>query len=162
MIRLIIAFFGLVLIWLLWRKDLNKQQKIAAILALLAMFIAGTWWEIGRDKPSDKLVELTSVTVCDVKVTPSYRTNYQVDLCVQNSSDRPLVRIGYTLMAQLCAANDCQQIEQISREIPVSVGANSRNTIRENVRFEELAQTDQSSPDRELVFKASIDSLLAK
>jgi len=157
MIRLIIAFFGLVLIWLLWRKDLNKQQKIAAIVALILLFIGGTWWEIGRDKPRDDSVALDSVTVCDVTASPSYRTNYQVDLCVQNDSDHPLVRLGFTVSAEACEENDCTQIQQVSREIPVTIPANSRKTIRENIRFEEINEGDKN-----VSFKATIDSLLAK
>jgi hypothetical protein len=124
------------------------------------LFIGGTWWEIGRDKPRTDAVALESVSPCGVVVTPSYRTNYQVELCVQNSSGRGLTRIGYTVVAESCkpeTTNECVEVEQISREIPVSIQANSRKTIRENIRFEEIVEGDES-----IQFSATIDSLLAK
>jgi len=140
MIRLIIAFIGVFLIWVVFFSESSKNQKTAIVVISLLLCILGFWFESNLGKPRADVVQASQIETCGVVASHSYRSNFDLDLCLKNNADEgDVTRLSFTIAAQRC--NDqgvCDQIQSIDRALLVDLPAKETLQLKQNLSFSEL------------------------
>ena len=142
MIRLIIIFLGLLLIWLLFFSGFNKQRKILFSAFIVLFAGLGIWYEQSGKTPRANLVETGQVFSCGVSAQHSYRTNYDIEFCLQNNSDYELARVGLDFMVSKCLNGNCTEVQAVHKEFPVKLLAGQQAKLTENLNFDQVSETD--------------------
>lgn len=101
-------------------------------------------YETYDGKPRSGLIEASDIKVCAVDVKPSYRSDYALKLCVQNTQGKATVkRIEFELTASQCVNSDeCQDLETVTRDLPVVIGPEQRIELQQTLRFDVLSKQD--------------------
>jgi len=137
MIRVIIVFVGLSMIWVLFFSNFSKQKKafISVIAAILC--ITGIWYESNASKPSANLINISQIESCGVQTKNSYRTNYDINLCIRNTAaNAKIMRIEFSVIASSCEGQDqCQELQRVRRELAVEIAPSSEAQITQNLNF---------------------------
>lgn len=146
MIRLVILLLFLILFWLLMASGFERRRKIVLGLLLIGLAI-GAFLVDGYDKRElENLVEESQVQSCGIKATHSYRSNYDLELCVQNLAEKgSLSRLKMAIVAQKCSVKNeqpCLQLERVIRDIPVKIGPTSQQLILQNLSFKQVDPND--------------------
>lgn len=140
MIRLLIALIGGFLIWVLFFSSFSKQKKI--VIAVLAVLISalGLGYEIISQQPVKGAMALTSVEACGVHAKHTYRTNFDLNICVNNVAEQgDITRIGFSIIASYCEEpNSCVEVERVRRDLNVELRASDNLVIEQNLAFNEL------------------------
>jgi len=145
MIRLIIALIGILLLWLWVASPFTKRVKIIGTVVAMAAAIAAVAYEIYDNKPRQGLITADQLTVCNLKVSHSYRSDYKVELCIKNDSKATLKRLSFLVSAERCDTQGaCQAIETASADIPVTLATGGEKTINQTLRFERIASDDNA------------------
>lgn len=138
MIRLFIIVIGLFLIWVLFFSSFTKQRKTAITLLALGMSVIGVWLESSAGLPRAGVIEVGDISSCGVLAKHSYRSNFDLQICVRNNaSDGEVKLLGLSIIAQNCTAPDnCLMLETVQRDASVSIGPNSEITLKQNLSFD--------------------------
>ena len=141
MIRLIIIAIGLFLIWVLFVANLSRQRKIAIAAIAVALSVAAIWLESSLGTPRENLLATSDIEDCGTSATHSYRSDFDISLCLQNNSKIARVtRLGFEVLALQCnAAQECQEVQRVAREVPVDLAANSRSTLKQSLSFDQVS-----------------------
>lgn len=147
MIRLVILLLFLILLWLLAASGFERRRKIVLGLLLIGSAIALFLFE-GYDKRElSSLVLESQVQSCGVSAKHSYRTNFDLQLCVQNLADVGTIsRMKMAVVAQTCTSDNvpCLQLERVIRDIPVKITPKSQSLILQNLSFKQVDPNDLS------------------
>lgn len=148
MIRLVILLLFLILLWLLAASGFDRRRKIVFGLLLIASAIGLFLFE-GYDKRElTNLISENQVQSCGVSAEHSYRTNFDLQLCIQNLAETGTIsRLKMAIVAQTCSANEvstCLQLERVIRDIPVKISAKSQSLILQNLSFRQVDPNDLS------------------
>lgn len=148
MVRLVVLLLFVILFWLLVASGFERRRKIVLGVLLICLAVAGFVFE-GYDKRELKnLISQSQVQSCGVSAKHSYRTNYDLQLCVQNLADNGSIsRLKMAIVAQKCSPNDtqeCLQLERVIRDIPVKIAAKSQAHILQNLSFKLVDPADQN------------------
>ena len=155
MIRLLILLLGLFVFWVLFFSALRKQQKIIISLAVVLFAVAGAWFEGYGDTPRFGLIEPEQVVVCGVSGHHSYRTNYQIQFCLENQAENAMVeRLELRFIALDCSAGECQEIDSVSKQLNIQLSPQQQIEKTTNLAFNKLAR--ESSPQTWLVEVISV------
>lgn len=144
MIRLIIALLGLFLIWVLFFSKQSKERKIAITAITVLLSVSGLWYESSSGKPSNKLVSPNQINICGVRAEHSYRSNFDVFLCLENTADTGHVkRASFSIIASQCndstTTNNCTEIQRVKRDIAVEIAPKSSQQVKQNQSFAKVA-----------------------
>lgn len=142
MIRLVILVLFLILLWLLIASGFERRRKIVIGLLLVATAVAGFIFE-GYDKHElSNLVAESQVQSCGISAKHSYRTNYDLKLCVQNFAEiGSISRLKMAIVAKICPpaqGQECLELARVIRDIPVKIVPQSQVTILQNLSFKDV------------------------
>lgn len=147
MIRLIILILFLILLWLLLASGFERRRKIILSLLLIGV-VVGAFLLDGYDKRElTNLVAESQVQSCGVTAKHSYLTNYDLQLCVQNLSEKgSLSRLQMAIVAKKCVRKDepeCLELDRVIRDIPVKIPPKSERQLLQNLSFENVDKNDE-------------------
>jgi len=137
MIRLIILVIGVFLIWVLFFSNFSKQRKIVIAAIAIVISIFGVWLESTVGKPKSSIVNTADVVSCGVSAVHSYRSNFDLSLCLQNNSANGRVkRIALSIIAAKCTTqDDCREVQRQQRELPIDLAPSAKVTLQQNLSF---------------------------
>jgi len=137
MIRVIIALLGAFIIWVLFFSKFNKNTKIALVFCSILLSVLGFWFESGANKPRKDLVQTSQLSSCGVIAKHTYRTNFDIDLCISNSAEvGDVKRIGLSVVAHQCESlSACVELQRVERELSVDLPALESVTLSQNLNF---------------------------
>ena len=139
MIRLIIIVIAIFLIWVFFFSGFEKRRNILVSVVAVLICAAGMGWESYSKKPRSNLVNATQLVSCGVQAEHSYRSNYDLQICLNNTaSEGRIKRIDMTISAQQCDAGNCAVIEQVARSLSVDIAPQASSTLRENLSFKQV------------------------
>ena len=140
MIRLLIAVVGLFIIWVLFFSTFSKQRKALLVGVSLVLGIFGLWYESGANKPRAKIVKIEQVVNCGVSAKHSYRSNFDIDLCLENTNEKGNIkRLELAIIAQQCdVQNNCTQLQEVVRSLAIDLPASSKTTLAQNLNFDKV------------------------
>lgn len=152
MVRLLIPIVAIAIIWLLLFSSFSKRVRISASLALVVLMVFGLWLDTNDKALSTKLVSAEQIVSCGVKATPTYRSNYDLELCLENTADFGTVqRLQMRYSALSCVAATCETLVATEERLSLSLASGQRVVHTENVAFSGLPEGVQ-----ELVFSAEV------
>ena len=153
MIRILILLLAVFIIWTLFFSDFSKQRKV--IISCLAVVIAvfGLWFDQSGQTPKEGLIAYSEIEVYALSAKHSYRSNYDFTFCLKNNSQAATVkRLTIKIIAQDCQQGECNQLEAVSKDFAISIGAGEQIEHTENSQFDAL---DPSSKDIEWKIEVS-------
>lgn len=139
MIRLILGLSGVFLLWLWLFSPFSRRAKTITTIVAIVLFVALVSYESYDNKPRYGLIEPNQVPLCGSQVRYSYRTDYKLALCIDNTSSRTIKRLTFDVLAKQCdAVGQCNELELVSRDLPITVAPNGRYEFTETLRFDQL------------------------
>lgn len=157
MIRVVVLLIGVFLIWVLFFSWMSKKKKIYLTVTCVALCVAALILDSYRDSPRNGIVQVSQIELCGVQAKHSYRTNFDVDICMKNIADLGTVkRIQYEIIAQSCdAAGQCEEIQRVKRDRQAEISNSQQVTISDNVSMTKV------NPDSANHWKVDVLSLQA-
>ena len=157
MIRVILALIGFALIFIWLGAPISRKSKMFVTVLSLVAAIGLVVLEVHSNKPREGMVDLKQLVLCDQQIEHSYRSDFRVNLCLENQSDFVVKRIEYSVTAQQCqGAESCEVIQVSQRDRLVNLKAQETKNIQDTLRFEKV---DPESTD--IVWSARILSIKA-
>lgn len=157
MIRLIILALGTFLIWMLFFSGFSKQRRIVVSVLAIVVSAAGLWLEQRGETPRGGRMLTTELVSCGVSGKHSYRTNFDIEFCLENQSARATVkRVGLKFVAKQCIRGECREVQSISKELSLDLAPAERSTQTENINFSMIDPLDKS-----VVWSVQTDSVKA-
>ena len=142
MIRLVILILFVILLWLLIASGFERRKKMV-LGALLILSAIGAFLFEGYDKRDlPNLVDESQVQSCGVTAKHSYRSNFDLNLCVQNLAEKGVIsRLKMAIVAKKCSSSDaesCLEIDRVVRDIPVKISPKAEVTLLQNLSFKNV------------------------
>jgi len=137
MIRILIVIVVLFLIWLMFVADFERRKKIViAVFALAAGGIA-VWFEGYGERPKVGIVGLDQVHICGVSSVHSYRSNFNVSVCLQNKAKKGTIqRLTVDVSVEQCKqADQCVLLNTVRRDVAFVLAPDSQQTLEQNLNF---------------------------
>ena len=140
MIRLIIVLVFLFLVWVLYVSGFEKPRKIRISIIALVLCAIGFWFD-GYDKRQVRnFVDINDVASCGVSAKHSYRTNFDLAICVQNNAEKGTIsRLNIAVIASQCEAQTCIQLQRVERSTLVNIPSNAMVTLEQNLAFDDVS-----------------------
>ena len=147
MIRIIILAIGVFLLWVLFLSPFSKRQKIVIGACAACVLALGLWYESHGKTPKSGLIKVSEIVSCGASGEYSYRSNYNVDICLQNNSTIATVqRIGLRVSARSCENSNCIELDAVDKEISLQISPQQKVHTIQNLPFDKLdAQTPNLS-----------------
>lgn len=141
MIRIILALIAVFIIWVLFFSKFTKERKIVIVALVVVVSFLGVWYESSVGKPRLNIVEPSQIINCGVSAEHSYRTNFDINLCVQNTSEFAKVkRLELSIIAQQCTTlSECIELQRVVRDLSVELTPNSSIMLKQNLSFNNVA-----------------------
>ena len=143
MIRVIIVLVFLFLLWVLYGSGFEKPRKIRISIIALILFAAAFWFD-GYDKRELRnLVAVTDVGGCGVSGQFSYRTNFDLSICVTNNATKGTIsRLKLAVIASRCEAQTCTELQRVERSLLVSIAPATSVTLEQNLSFDKVSPSE--------------------
>ncbi len=140
MIRVIIVLVFLFLVWVLYVSGFEKPRKIRISIIALILCGIGFWFD-GYDKRQvSNFVSIDDVVSCGVNAEHSYRTNFDLAICVQNNAEKGTIsRLNMAVIASQCDAQTCTQLQRVERSMLVNIPPKSLSTVDQNLSFDDVS-----------------------
>lgn len=137
MIRLIILALGVFVIWVLFVSEFDRRRKVLITIAAVFVAALGLWFGQASQAPRTGIVSTADIVTCGVNVSHSYRSNFDIDFCLENrSADGTVKRLGLEFQASSCIQPECEKVQSVTKEIPVDIAPGTRLQRVENLRFD--------------------------
>jgi len=137
MITLVIVVVVLYLIWLLFIVDVTRQKKLA--IAGFTLFVACVLlWIEGRDERLENdLIKVDQVHICGVQSSHTYRTNFDVSVCLENRSQVGVIqRIAIEVLAEDCQNEvTCDSLGKVQYDVLFELPPGETQTLKQNLDF---------------------------
>lgn len=157
MIRLIILALGVFLIWMLFFSGFSKQRRVIVSVLAIVVCVAGLWLEQRGETPRSGRMPVSELVDCGVSGKHSYRTNFDIEFCLENQSARATVKhVGLKFMAMQCEHGDCREVQTITKRLTINLAPSQRSTQTENINFSMIDPLDES-----VVWRVQTDSVKA-
>ena len=138
--------YTIIIVWLMFFSGFSKRARIIASLALTAVLFLGLWLEDAGKNPRTNLIKPEQISVCGVSGEFSYRSNYNVTICLRNESpDSELRRIVLGIAALDCAGGECTEVERVEKQIQLVLAPGEQSEIVQNLRFDKLPHADPAA-----------------
>jgi len=142
-IRLIVLIVFLFLIWVLFASGFERRRKIYVSVASVVLCVAILLIDGYSKRESTALIANTDIKVCDVSAKHTYRSNFDVYICLKNTHQTvTLSRLNMEVIASECVANECQELQRVPRDIPIQLQALSEIEISQNLSFDKVSSTN--------------------
>ncbi len=145
MIRVIIVLIFLFLVWVLYASGFEKPRKIRICIIAIVLCSIGFWFDGYYKRELNNLIDVSQVQVCGVTSEFSYRTNYNLKICLQNeATDATVSRLKMVVIASNCAEQLCVEVQRVERDVLINIAPISRTTLEQNLSFDRV-NPDQNS-----------------
>lgn len=145
MIRLILVVIGLFILWVLFLSEFSKRQKISVCIAALLMCIVGLWVDQSSQTPRENIILVAEIEDCGVSSKYSYRTNFDIEFCLLNSSlTATAKRLAMSFIALNCVDGNCQELQIINKDVSLSLEPETQITLKENLSFDKVGVSLES------------------
>lgn len=139
MIRIFILVIGIFLLWLLFISSFAKKKKIIIGLCAVVLLVTGLWYESRGNTPKAGLIEVGEVISCGTSAEFSYRSNYNVNLCLQNNSTTATVkRLELRVSVLSCEDSICQEVDYSDKGVSLEIEPEQRINTTLNLSFARL------------------------
>lgn len=157
MIRLILVAIGIFIVWVLFLSQFTRQQKIIICTVSLLVCVAGLWFDQSSHTPKEGLISVNEMENCGVNAKHSYRTNFDIELCLRNLSENATAkRVSISYTALNCVAGNCEELQVVNRDIALSLAPQLQLILSDNLNF------DHVDPSLEtVVWVAKVNSIKA-
>jgi len=119
--------------------------------------ITALWLEQKGQMLKSNLIQVSQIADCGVSGTHSYRTNFDIQFCLQNNSPNAILkRIGVDFSALRCVKGNCEGLQTVNKELPVNLAPGARQTFVENFSFSNVEPSAEN-----VVWTATLVSVLA-
>jgi len=144
MIRVIILFVFLFIVWVLYASGFEKPRKVRICVIALILCAIGLWFD-GYDKREvSNLVNISDVESCGLTAKYSYRTNFDMTICVKNDADKgTLSRLDFAVVASYCEKQACTELQRVVRSVPVKIAPASQTTFEQNLSFDKISASQR-------------------
>ena len=116
------------------------------------------WYEQWGNAPRDNLMPTSQLGVCAISAKPTYRSNFDIELCLQNlSPDYRVVRAQLQLSAEQCQQTNCNSLDQISKTLTWNIAPKSEQRKVLNLPMPQAAKL--TAAPESLRFSATIDKV---
>jgi len=144
MIRVIILLIFLFLVWVLYASGFEKPRKIRICIIAIVLCSIGFWFNGYYKRELNNLIGISQVRVCGVTAEFSYRTNYDLKICLQNdATDAAVSRLNVVVIASNCAEQPCVEVQRVERDMLVDIAPKSGMSLEQNLSFDRV-NPDQS------------------
>ena len=143
MLRLLLILLAAVLVWILFFSTFERRTQIITSVSLFVLTITTLWLDSYLSKPKSDNIDITEVAVCGLDVQYSYRTNYNIELCLKNNSASAVLRrVAFEISAQVCSSdNKCTSLQTKSKSRSLELRPGRQTTLADNMSFEQVAAT---------------------
>jgi len=160
MIRLLIIAIGVFLLWVLFVSGFKKRTKIIISVCVLIFSGVGIWFEQADKGLRDNLIMIHEIVDCGVSAEHSYRTNYDVEFCLQNDSLKAMAKhINIDFIALSCLNGECLEIQNINEDVILSLAAQTSITLTKSLEFDKVPQEFEN--EATIVWSISVRSVKA-
>lgn len=138
MIRLIIVVVVIFLIWLLYILHLERKKKVVIAVGALTLCGVAIWLESYDQTARDGVVALDSVQVCGVEGVHTYRSNFDVSICLENNDAVGTVKtVTMEVLAEQCggAAAECVLLKKLTRDFSLVLEPTEGTVLTRNIDF---------------------------
>lgn len=137
MIRLLFIAVALLLLWVVFMSGFSKKHKIWVVVAAMIFSVFAMWLESNWQQPKKDLVQASDVVDCGTTAGHSYRSSFDLIICLRNQADIGHVkRVNFDVIAKRCAQPEaCIEIERVARELSVDLPAQSDLNVKQNLSF---------------------------
>ncbi|MBT8114325.1 MAG: hypothetical protein KJP04_03035 [Arenicella sp.] len=114
-------------------------------LLAIALCAAGLWLEQRGETPRAGRMAVAELVECGVNGKHSYRTNFDIQFCLQNNSSQATVkRVALKFVALQCDLGDCREVQAVSKELACDLAPSERITLTENINFKMVDPLDEN------------------
>jgi hypothetical protein len=146
MIRVIILLIFFFLVWVLYASGYEKPRKIRICIIAIVLCLIGFWVDGYYKRELNNLIDVSQVRTCGVTAEFSYRTNYDLKICLQNdATDAAISRLKVVAIASNCAEQPCVEVQRVERGMLVDIAPISAVTLEQNLSF------DRVNPDQDSI-----------
>ena len=139
MIGLIVLFFFLFLVWVLFASGLERRLKIIVSVLALAFCLVVLLFNGYMNRESNSLIANEDINLCGVSAKHSYRTNFDVTICVENKhSSATLSRLTMQVVASVCDKTTCIEKQRVTRDILMNLGPSAKQNLIQNLSFDAI------------------------
>jgi len=140
MIRVLIALLALFLVWVLFLSGFSKQKKIIISVVTVIVCAAALWLDGYGEKPKEGIVSSANIVSCGLEVVHSYRTNFDIDLCLSNTAERGKVqRLHFAIVASSCdERGECSELQRVERDVLFVIESGQSATLKDNLSFNKI------------------------
>lgn len=139
MVRLLIPIVAVIMIWLLFFSGMSKRLRISLSLVLVAAVLLGLYVDLSDKSLSKKLVAPEKIISCGVSGDYSYRNNYNINLCLENTAKKGQVkRIMVMVTALACEAARCEEVSTSEERISLEIASGAKVSHVQNISFRGL------------------------
>lgn len=137
MIRLLIIVVALVLFWVVFLSDFSRQRKIWVAVGAMLFSAVALWLESNWLQPKKDVVEANQIVDCGTTATHSYRTSFDLMICLRNQASVGRVkRVSFDVVASQCTApGTCQELQRVPRELSIDLPAQTDIELKQNLQF---------------------------
>lgn len=141
MIRLLVIAVAAFLLWVVFFSSFSKKHKIWIVIAGMLFSVCAMWLESSWQEPKRDLIQKTDIEVCGTAAKHSYRSSFDISICLDNQSDKGHVkRLGFDVVASTCnEQQECVEIQRVSRNIQVDLTALTKTTVIQNLDFKRVS-----------------------
>ncbi len=141
MLRVLLLLLTVVLVWILLFSKFEKRTRILVSIALFVSTIFILWFDSYLSAPRSDKIALSDIEVCDLNVNYSYRTSYDIELCLKNNHPSAVLRrVTFAISAQVCASEtECTSVQTQSKSRPLEIPPGEQVTLVDNMMFDQVA-----------------------
>lgn len=138
MIRLLLPLAAILIVVIALFTPFSKRVKIALCVGLSIALVIVLWLGSNGHGLNTSRVTPADIQVCGISGEYSYRTNYNLSMCLKNTGNGHVQRLQARFLVETCANGSCQTIDQVEETLNLSIVANSEIQHIENISFTQL------------------------
>lgn len=161
MIRIAIVLLILFNCWVLLFSQFSRQRKLllSGLSIIIVLFVV--WFENIGETPKTDLISADQITVCDLSATQTYRSNFDVSVCLNNASKQYATqRLALKFDVQQCQSGKCESIDNVGKTVTWAIAATSKQTRVFNLSFDNVAKLNPENK-AQLRWAATVETVWA-
>lgn len=145
MVRLLIPLIAIFLIWLLFFSAFSKRIRIILCTGVVLLTALAFWLDMNSRAQRTGLIEKSQLINCGVQGKFSYRSNFNLDLCLRNTAPKATVKkIQVRFDAVSCVKGTCTELQSRTETIHLEIAPGMQLVHTENLSFDHVSPDSQN------------------